>query len=517
MRVPSRPPLRLSVPAAALLLLAACGSGGGNGGDGGGGANAPPSFTSPGAASVAENSAGTFFTASASDPDGNALTFSIVGGADAALMQITPGGALSFRTPPDYEAPGDANRDNVYEITLSVSDGQASTTQALRITVTDSSAGSFAVRRVGSGFSSPLFLTGLPDNSGRVLVVERAGRIRILNPATGAIAATPFLDITGQVSTDGERGLLAVALAPDYMASGRAYVYLTALDGRIELRRYTSPATNRDALDPATGDVILAIAHPRTNHNGGWLGFDREGLIYMATGDGGGANDPDGNAQNRLSLLGKVLRIDVTQDAFPADPNRDYSIPPGNPGGSMTAPELWALGLRNPFRASFDRVTGELWIGDVGQNAIEEVDRLMGGLGGVNFGWPRYEGTRQLIPGSAPAMYPVTEYGRGSGPLEGASITGGYVYRGPVESLYGHYIFADFISNNIWSVPTASLPNNTVPPGTTVSSSVLTNRNTAFAPNAGSLTNIVSFGEDQAGNLFIVAFGGDVFMIQPTG
>jgi glucose/arabinose dehydrogenase len=475
--------------------------------------NSPPSFTSPATVTVAENAAGTVLAATANDPDGNTLTFSLSGGADAGLMQITAAGALSFRTPPDFEAPGDANRDNVYEVTLAVSDGQASATQAARITVSDNAAGSFAVRRVGTGFASPLFLAALPDNSGRVLVVERAGRIRILNPATGAIAATPFLDITGQVSTDGERGLLAVALAPDYMTSGRAYVYLTALDGRIELRRYTSPAANRDVLDTATGDLLLAIAHPRSNHNGGWLGFGRDGLLYMATGDGGGADDPDGNGQNRNTLLGKMLRLDVTRDDFPADGARDYGIPAGNPfAGGGGAGEVWLYGLRNPFRNSFDRANGELWIGDVGQGAIEEIDRVQITQAGLNLGWPLFEGT-QPLQGTNPAglTMPVAQYGHGSGPLQGNSLTGGFVYRGPVEPLQGLYIFADFVSNNIWSVPTASLV-----PGSTQPSSSFTNRNAAFTPNAGSLSSVASFGEDQAGNLYIVAFGGDVFMIQPT-
>ena len=503
-------PLLRPASAAVLLLLAACDSGNGGGGNGG---NSPPVFTSPATASVVENSTGTVLTAAASDSDGNALTFSIGGGSDAALFQITPAGALSFRTPPDFETPGDANRNNVYEVTLAVSDGQASASQALQISVTDSAGGSFAVRRVGTGFASPVFLAALPDNSGRVLVVERAGRIRILNPATGAIAATPFLDITGQVSTDGERGLLAVALAPDYATTGRAYVFLTALDGRIELRRYSSSAANRDQLNASSSDVLLEIAHPRTNHNGGWLGFGTDGLLYMATGDGGGANDPDFNGQNRSTLLGKILRLDMARDDFPADPARDYGIPATNPfaaGGG--AGEVWLYGLRNPFRNSFDRATGELWIGDVGQGAIEEIDRVQITQTGLNLGWPLYEGTRPLL-GAGPAglTMPVAEYAHGSGPLQGNSVTGGFVYRGPIEQLQGLYIFADFVSNNIWSVPAASLV-----AGSTAPSSSFTNRNAAFAPNAGSLTNVAGFGEDQAGNLFIVSLGGDVFMFQPT-
>jgi len=499
---------------AAVLLLAGCDSGGsGGGGSGGGGSNAPPAFTSSATASVVENVTGTVLTATASDPDGNALTFSINGGPDGALFQITPAGALSFRTPPDFEAPGDSNRNNVYEVTLAVSDGQASVTQAVQITVTDSVGGGFAVRRVGAGFASPLFLTAMPDGSGRVLVVERAGRIRILNPATGAIAATPFLDVTGQVALDGERGLLAVALAPDYPTSGRAYVYLTALDGSIELRRYTSSASNRDQLIASSADLLLTIPHPRNNHNGGWLGFGSDGLLYMATGDGGGANDPDFNGQNRATLLAKMLRLDVARDDFPSDPARDYGIPAGNPfaaGGG--AGEVWLYGLRNPFRNSFDRATGELWIGDVGQGAYEEIDRVQITQSGLNMGWPLYEGSHPLLgQGPAGLTMPVAEYGHGSGPLQGSSITGGIVYRGPIEQLQGLYIFADFVSNNIWSVPASSLTGSS-----TAASSSFTNRNAAFAPNAGSLTSIAGFGEDQSGNLLIVSLGGDVFMIQPT-
>ena len=508
-------PTRSLLCGVAGLLLAACDGGG----DGGGtfkaplSSNSPPSFTSPQSARVVENTSGTVLTVTAHDPDGDPLTISLTGGADAPLMRLGPDGALSFLTPPDFEVPTDANRNNIYEVMLTVSDGLTKVNQSVRIFVTDDANGSFAVHRVGSGFAQPLFLTAMPDGSGRVLVVERAGRIRILDPATGAIATAPFLDIVGEVATRGERGLLAVALAPDYMTSGRAYVFLTKLGGRIELRRYTSPTANRDALDPATGDLLLAIPHPRTNHNGGWLGFGRDGLLYMATGDGGGPLDPDGNAQNRNSLLGKMLRLDVTRDHFPSDPERDYGIPAANPfarGGG--AGEVWLYGLRNPFRNSFDRATGEVWIADVGQDAIEEINRVRIRQGGFNFGWPLFEGT-QPLQGTDPAglTMPVTQYEHGTEPLQGESVTGGFVYRGPVEPLQGLYIFADFIRNNIWSVPAASLSQ-----GSTAPSSIFTVRNVDFAPDAGSLTNIVSFGEDGDGNLFIVSIAGEVFMIRPT-
>jgi hypothetical protein len=289
---------------------------------------------------------------------------------------------------------------------------------------------------------------------------------------------------------------------------------MTALDGSIQRRRYTSLGSNRDVLDASTGDVLISIPHNQANnHNGGWLGFGPDGLLYMATGDGGGGNDQFMNGQNRNTLLGKMLRLDVSRDDFPADPNRDYGIPSGNPfAGSGGAPEIWAYGLRNPFRASFDRATGELWIGDVGQGAIEEVDRALTSQAGLNFGWPLYEGTQPLFGNSTAGLtMPVTQYGHGTGPLQGNSITGGVVYRGPIEQLQGLYIFADFISGNVWSVPIAGLVQ-----GTTTSSSAFTNRNAAFTPDAGSLTSIVSFNEDQAGNLLIVSIAGSVFMIVPS-
>lgn len=497
--------------AGVALMLASCGGDDGGGG-GGGTPNAPPTFTSAATASVPENTAGTFYTATATDADGNALTFAISGGADAALFQITAAGALSFRTPPNFETPTDAGANNVYDVTLTVSDGTASVSQALAITVTNVAGTGFSVQRVATGFAAPVFLTALPDGSGRVLVVERAGRIRLLDPATGTIATTAFLDITGQVSTDGERGLLSVALAPNYATSGHAYAYLTGTDGAIEVRRYTASG-DRLSLNAASSDLILRIDHPRNNHNGGWMAFGPDGFLYVATGDGGGANDPDGNGQNVNTLLGKMLRLNVASDAFPADPNRDYAIPAANPFATAGgAPEVWLYGLRNPFRNSFDRATGELWIADVGQGAIEEINRVQTSQAGLNMGWPRYEGTLPLLGGgSAGLTMPVTQYDHGSGALQGNSITGGFVYRGPAEGLQGLYVFADFVSNNVWTVPIASLP-----AGATAASTVFTNRNAAFTPNAGTLGGITSFGEDQAGNLYIVTIGGSVFVIRPA-
>ncbi len=509
----------ISVRLGAAIIALLLGSCGGGGGMGGGGAPPPPpanrapAITSPATANAAENSSGTVYTATATDPDGNPLTFSLSGGADRAQFSITAAGALSFAQVPDFENPADADANNVYQVQIAVSDGMTSATLDLALTVTNVGPDGFRVRRVGTGFSAPLYLTGIPDGSGRVLVVQQAGLIRILDPASGAIAPTPFLDVSAQVATDGERGLLGLALAPDFNATGTFYVFLTDTGGRIQLRRYRTFAANRNQADPATADQIFDLAHPLNNHNGGWLEFGPDGMLYMALGDGGGGGDPNNNAQNTNVLYGKLLRIDPRTDAFPADPLRDYAIPAGNPfadGGG--APEIWAYGLRNPFRSSFDSATQNLWIGDVGQGAREEIDLMRPTDAGANFGWRIMEGTAvfngtpngSLVP-------PVAEYLHGTGPREGNVVTGGYVYRGPVEALQGNYFFADFNIPNLWSIPVARASI-----GTTIPSSQFTLRNAAFAPVAGTITNVSSFGLDQTGNLYIVDYDGEIYRVEAT-
>ena len=494
-----------------LLALAASGCGGGDSAPPGGGAvNSAPSFTSASAVSVPENTAGVFYTATANDPNGDALTFSISGGTDAARFSIAAGGAVSFVSPPDFEAPSDAGADNVYNVTLRVSDGAAAATLALAVTVTNV-AENFAVRRVTAAAVAPLALVGRA--SGDVLVAERNGVIRILNPATGTFAATPFLNISASVGAAGEGGLLGLALAPDYAASGTFYVHVTNMATDTEIRRYQRSAGDPNVADPGSGDVILTVSQPDTNHNGGWIAFGPDGLLFISLGDGGGAGDPFGNGQNVNSLLGSILRVDPSSDDFPGDANRDYAIPAGNPfAGGGGAPEIFAYGLRNPFRASFDRDTGDLYIGDLTQGAIEEIDLIPPGAAGLNFGWPAREGTQTYSgpdnPGFTP---PIAEYGHGSGPLQGNSVTGGFVYRGPIAGLQGQYVFADFISNNIWSFPASAASQ-----GSTIPSSAFIVQTSAFTPNAGALAGIVGFGEDAAGNLYILTIGGSIFVIEPA-
>lgn len=476
------------------LVLASCGSGGGSNTPPPT-ANAPPAFTSLQTASVAENITNAF-QATASDPNGDALTFTINGGADAARFAITSAGALRFNAAPDFDLPGDADGDNVYAVVLRVSDGQASATQTVNITVTNSREG-IAVARVGTGFSQPLYVAPIPGDN-RVYVVEKGGNVYRFDPANGS--RTLALDIT-DISTSGERGLLGLAPYPDHAASQRLFAVATAPNGNVQVRRYTLGQP-----DSSTNyDLVLDIPHPGfDNHNGGWIGFGPDGHVYVGVGDGGGGGDPNNNAQNRNVQLGKILRFAV------GGGGNSYAPAPGNPflaGGGD--PYVFAFGLRNPFRASFSGST--LIIGDVGQGAIEEIDMVTTTQPGLNFGWRFLEGT-QPYSGTAPAGLtpPVAEYGHGSGARQGRSVTGGYVYRGPVTSLQGHYVFGDFVSGNIWTVPFADLV-----AGQTLPSSRFAVRNEDFAPDAGTISNIASFGEDSAGNLFIVSIGGDIFMVRP--
>lgn len=493
--------MRMRVLLLSSLILTGCGGGGSDGGTAPA-ANTSPAFTSLQTTSVAENSTAAY-QATATDPDGDALTFAIDGGADAARFSVTAAGALRFNAAPDYDLPGDADGDNVYAVRLSVSDGRADVSQTINVTLTNSKEG-ISVQRVGTGFNQPTFLLGIPG-SGDVYVLEKAGGVYRLTPSTGA---KTLLFTIGDLSTDGERGLLGMALLPNPANSDRFMIYCTNASGDIEIREYGTLSGSPRVL------ARLAIPHPgANNHNGGAMAFGPDGLLYVGVGDGGGSGDPGNNAQNPDSRLGKILRIRVVEDPYagasvPSD--EGFLAPaPGNPylagGGDRY---VYATGLRNPFRFSFSGST--LIIGDVGQGAVEEIDMVTTTQPGLNFGWRFREGTRPYT-GTPPGglIDPVAEYGHGDGPRQGNSVTGGYVYRGPVASLQGQYVFADFVSDNIWTVPFSSLV-----PGQTLASSRFARRNEDFAPNAGTLNSIASFGEDSAGNLFLVSLGGDIFMVR---
>lgn len=503
---------RLLALMGAIPLLAACGGGGGSDG---GGANRAPVFSSPAQVTIDEGATGEIYTVSVSDPDGDPVEVTVSAQNDADVFDYED----NFRTivlnsPLDFETPADANADNVYEVRFTARDTASGleTQFDLRITVADVPEDG-ALTQIGSGFIQPLFVAPIPGTQ-LLAVVEKGGVIRVLDPSAGTVDSVPLLDVSGDIATDGERGLLGLAFSPDFANDRQVYVNLTNNSGATEIRRYQMFAGSDTQADPATADLIFTTPQPVSNHNAGWIGFSNDGLLYIPLGDGGGAGDPDGNAQDVNEVLGKVLRVDVSGDDFPADDARDYAIPAGNPfasGGGR--PEIFATGLRNPYRCSVDPVTGDLFIGDVGQGAIEEIDRLAPDAAGTNFGWNLQEGTQSYAGGADSPDFadPVAEYGHGSGPLQGNSVTGGYVYRGAVAAVQDHYVFGDFVSGNYWSVPVVDLQT-----GSTVPSSQFQRLNDLFPADTGTVSNISSFGLDADGNLLIVDYGGSLYRLDPV-
>lgn len=487
-----------------LTLLAACSGGTSTPTPTPGSTNHAPTFTSAAAANVAENTTAAY-QATATDPDGNAVTFSIAGGADSALFTITPAGALSFAAAPNFEAPRDSGANNVYDVQIGASDGSLTTTLNLQVTVTNSREG-IAVKRVATGFSQPIYVNPIPGSSD-VYVLEKTGGMYRLDPSTGV---KTLVFTVGNLSTDGERGLLGMALLPDPLNSGRFMIFCTAANGDIELREYNPHA----AGFPPTVFATLSIPHSgANNHNGGWMGFGPDGYLYAGIGDGGGAGDPENDAQNPNSRLGKILRIEVVLDPFAGASPSYFKPAAGNPfiaGGGD--PYVWALGLRNPFRNSFGP-DGRLYIGDVGQDRIEEIDVARTNQPGLNFGWHYFEGT-MTYTGTPPAGVtftdPVSQYQHGTGEKQGDTIIGGYVYRGPVTSLVGSYVFADYVNGHIWTVPANQLVQGSLFPAGSYE-----RRNLDFTPDVGTIGQIVSFGEDSAGNLFIVDITGSIFEVVP--
>jgi glucose/arabinose dehydrogenase len=321
-------------------------------------------------------------------------------------------------------------------------------------------------------------------------VVEQAGRVRILKG--DALLGTPFLDIRGKIAADGERGLLSIAFHPQYASNGRFYVYLNNKHGDIRIVRYTVSG-NADVADESSADTVIGIAHPTyDNHNGGQLQFGPDGKLYASTGDGGGGGDPNGNGQNKDALLGKLLRLDV-------DVASGHAVPADNPFGSP----VWAYGLRNPWRFSFDRQTGDLYIADVGQARWEEVDIASSGTGkGANYGWNVMEGSHCYGAGScnqSGKTLPQLEYDHSSG---ACTIIGGYVYRGTrVTALAEHYLYADYCSGVVKSFRF-------------VGGAVTDRRDWTTQLSPGQW--ITSFGEDARGELYLMTQGGALYRIIPT-
>lgn len=468
--------------------------------------NRAPAFTSVATASIAENTTAVL-TATASDPDGNPLSFSIVGGADAARFAITPAGALTFAPAPNFDLPTDANGDNVYEVLLLVSDGSLSATQNVTVTVTNSREG-IAVRRVGTGFNAPQYVVAIPGSS-EVYVAEYNGSIWRFNPATGV---KTLLFIVGDINTR-YGGLTGMALLPDFATSGRFMVSAMVGVYRLELRQYVLRAAGSPPSLFSTFEVGRAGGSEDTNDNGGWMAFGPDGYLYVATGADSYDTSTSLKAQDRHLRWGKILRLKVEVDPYAGASPSFFRPAPGNPFTAGNGdPYVFALGLHTPSRGSF-APDGRLIIADIGQFARHEINLIRTDQPGLNFGWPYFEGSRQHTDhGNPPAGItpPVTEYENGTGPRRGGSVTGGNVYRGPVASLTGSYVFGDYETGNIWSVPYASLVT-----GSTLASSNYERRNEDFKPDAGEINRITSFGEDAAGNLFIVDSDGEIFMVTP--
>ena len=342
------------------------------------------------------------------------------------------------------------------------------------------------------GLESPTQITNAGDGTDRLFVVEQRGTVRVIQG--GVLQPGFFLDIRSKVEDGGERGLLGLAFSPSFETNRQLFVYYTRNGGDIVVTRFTTNAARTDA-DESTHRPLFLIEHSaQTNHNGGGLTFGPNGLLYIAVGDGGGSGDPRNNAQRKATLLGKILRVNV--NGTKSGPFHHYSNPAANPfkGSTPGLDEIWAYGLRNPWRISFDRVTGQLFIGDVGQGRWEEIDREKPGIrGGRNYGWDAMEGfhcyTASKCPLSGDTL-PVAEYSHSGG---NCSITGGFVYRGPTQTeLVGQYVFADYCSGRIWTMPNTS--------------GVMTLR-------ADTSQNITSFGESENGELYAVTSSGTVYRV----
>ena len=344
-------------------------------------------------------------------------------------------------------------------------------------------------------------LTHSGAGDGMLFLVLQPGRVMVFDDDSDADAATTFLDIRERVNDTGnEEGLLSIAFPPDYRDSGHFYVYYSASSPRRSVvSRFSVSETDRETADPASEVVVLEVQQPFANHNGGQLAFGPDGFLYIGLGDGGSRNDPQGNGQDTSTLLGSILRIDVST----LDLDSVYTIPPDNPfitGAGGARGEIWAFGLRNPWRFSFDRETGELWAGDVGQNRYEEIDLILPGL---NYGWNVMEGQRcfsgSRVRSEAEAcqgpglVLPVIEYGRD----DGCSVTGGHVYRGErLPELVGAYVYGDFCTGNIWALRHDG------------------SRVTEHRVLVDSDLQIPAFGEGPSGEIYILSFSGGIYRLR---
>lgn len=352
-----------------------------------------------------------------------------------------------------------------------------------------------ALQQVAAGLNFPLYLTAPPGDTTRLFIAEKGGAIRIVKH--GTLEPTPFLDLNGKVSTGPEQGLLGVAFDPAYATNGRFFVHYTDVNGNTTISLFQVATTNPDSANPASERIILTAEQPFPNHNGGQIAFGPDGMLYIGLGDGGSEGDPSGRGQSLTDLLGDILRVDVSSGA-------GYTVPPDNPfvGRTDARPELWSVGLRNPWRFSFDAATGDLYIGDVGQDAWEEVDVVTAAQGagrGANFGWNITEGRHCFAdPNCDTSKFtlPLVEYSH----QDGCSVTGGFVYRGAaIPALQGHYFYADYCNGWVRSFRLQD------------GMAAEVQQWPSLAPGG----NVPSLGQDAAGELYLMNAEGGVFRIVP--
>lgn len=480
--------LRLLVVGLVLLMLG-CGSGGGS-------SSPPPATGTPSPGTPAPVTTG-------------ALNIAVTGLPAGANGQVTVTGPASYsRTLTQTETLSNLTAGTYTVAAASVAAGgstlqAAPATQSVAVTAGGAASASVAytaaapfalgLQQVASGLAAPTFLTA-PAGDPRIFIVERAGRIRVLQ--NGTVQSSPFLDISAKTTTDGERGLLSLAFHPQYASNGQFFVYYTDTAGSIAIERYTVQGINPNAADPGSALRILTVPHPgASNHNGGLVAFGPDGYLYAALGDGGGGGDPSGNAQNNATLLGKMVRLNVNA-ASAATP---YIIPADNPFATVAGarPEIWAKGLRNPWRFAFDPASAQLIVADVGQNKLEEINAVAASAAGLNYGWNIMEASEcynATTCNRSGLTLPALEYDHTGG---NCSITGGYVYRGSaLPELTGRFFYADLCGGVLKSAR--------------FSGGVASER-TDYS--VGTIAPVWSFGQDGQNELYIVAGSGNVYRL----
>jgi len=475
---------RLSAPFLVLCLatLGACGGGGGSAGTPG--PVTPPSATT-----------GSLTVTATGLPSGVNAAMRVTG-PNNYLQDLTQTQTLTGLAPGSYNVAATAVTSGNTTYTPSPASQSAVVSAGATANATvayGSPALTLALSTVATNLDNPTWLSAPPGDT-RLFVTERAGRVRIIQ--NGAVLSTPFLDISARVLTEGEGGLLSLAFDPQYARNGYVYLYYTDPQRNIVVERFTT-GSSANIADPTSGLEIISIPHPTfTNHFGGLVSFGPDGYLYVGTGDGGGAGDPQGNAQNLNSLLGKLLRIDVSLSV----PAESYAIPGSNPFVNMSGrrPEIWAYGLRNPWRYAFDG--NQLYLSDVGQDRREEVNIADNRQGGQNYGWNVMEGTLCYNTAScnqAGLTLPAFEYDHGSNDANGCSITGGFVYRGrALPELAGRYFYSDFCTGFLKSFSATS-------------AGIVEQRDW----NLPDIGRVVSFGQDAEGELYLVAASGTIHKI----